>query len=64
MTGTHQVIADRRERKHTDLEWQTSNRDMAGDMVLGIPEWQAEEEGAGYNTRGEDVRGLREYNDT
>jgi hypothetical protein len=64
MAGTHQIFIDRREREHTDIERQACNRDMAGHMVFGVPEWKAKEEGAGYHTGGEDVKGgegLRRY---
>lgn len=56
VTGTYQVVSDRRERERTDIEWETRYRDLAGHLVSGIPEYEAEEEGAGYDTGGEDVR--------
>ena len=54
--GTHQVITHRCEREYTDLEWEASYGDVARDLVLGVQEYEAEEEGIGYDTRGEDVR--------
>ena len=55
--GTYQVLTYRRERQHTDIEWEAGYGDVAGDMVPGVSEWQAEEEDHGYDSRGEDVRG-------
>ena len=55
--GTHQVIAHRREREHTHFEREAGDGDVARDMVLGVSERETEAESAGYNSRGEDVRG-------
>ena len=60
MVGTYQVVIDRRERKHTDIEWEACNRDLAGHLVSGISKHEAEEEGPGYDTRGEDVKAFTE----
>ena len=56
MVGSYQVIFDRRERDYTNIEWEACNRDLAGGLVSGIPEYEAEEEGPGYDTRGEAVK--------
>ncbi|KAF6218975.1 hypothetical protein HO133_005519 [Letharia lupina] len=57
--STYQVVSDRRERERTNIKWKTRHRDLAGHLVSGISEYEAEEEGPGYDTRGEDVRDLR-----
>ena len=56
-SGTHQVVTDRREREYTNIERQAGYGDMAGHMVSGVQEFEAEEEGYGYDTGGENVTG-------
>lgn len=55
---THQIITHRRKRQHTDLEWEAGYRDVAGHMVLGVQKHEAEEKGAGYDTRGKDLKAV------
>ena len=54
--GTYQVLADRREREHTHHPGPAGDGDVAGDLVPGVQEREAEAEGAGYDSGGEDVR--------
>lgn len=56
VAGAYQVVSDRRERERADIEWEARYRDLAGHLVSRISEHEAEEEGPGYNARGEDVR--------
>ena len=58
-TGTYQVFFDRREREYTNIKWEARHGDLARHLVPGISEYEAEEEGPSYDTRGEDVRALR-----
>lgn len=53
--GTHKIITHWRERQYTDFEWEAGDGDVAGYMVFGVSEWEAEAEGAGYYSGGEYV---------
>ncbi len=59
MVGTHQIVAHRCERQHTNFEREVGHGHLARHMVSGVQECEAEEEGFGYDTRGEDVKGFR-----
>ena len=58
-TGTYQVVFDRRERECTNIKWEARHGDLARHLVPGISEYEAEEDGPSYDTRGEGVRALR-----
>ena len=53
--GPHQSCADRYQPDDTDHKREVGYRDMARDMVSGVPRQQAYAEGGCYDTRGEDV---------
>lgn len=57
MIGTYKIVPHRSERQHSDIERAVGDGDMAGNMVLGVSEWEAEAEGVSYDSGGEDVRG-------
>ena len=56
--GTYQVFFDRREREYTNIERKARHGNLARNLVPGISEYEAEEEGPSYDTRGEDVKAL------
>ena len=53
--GTHQILHDWRQCQHTDFPGEAGNGDVAGYMVLGVSQRQAEAEDTGYDSGGEDV---------
>ena len=59
VTGTYQVFFDRREREYTNIKRKARHGDLARHLVPGISQYEAEEEGPSYDSRGEDVRALR-----
>ena len=55
VAGTYQVLAHRRQRFGAYYGWEVESRDVAGDLVLGVSGWEAQEEGVGYDPGGESV---------
>lgn len=55
VVGTYQIFIDWRERVGADYGREAEPGDVAGDMVLGVSGWEAQEESAGDGARGEGV---------
>ena len=45
--GTYQILLDRCQCEHSDHKRPVGDRDVAGDMVLGVSKWETAAESAG-----------------
>lgn len=55
VAGTYQIFIDWRERVGADYGREAEPGNVAGNMVLGVSGWEAQEESAGNGARGEGV---------